>query len=273
MKKLAILTTSTDNPSSEIIRSLCISRDLEWDIISLKDLIENDSIRNYDYVLNRCTGLDYKDQDLDLLKKVKGRVSPQIKTTTFLRGKWEQFKFYRDHSIPCIPTLNYTDVPSKAKFYQVIEKLNAQDSWVIKMNRSMNGIGCIQIDGIDRLFSLYETFYYMGDTRFVIQPYRKMPEFRSYMSGKKSILLLEKQGSEFKKNLRFSEAWLANDKYPNNFEEKISPLTSLFEENDFWCIDFFQSEDSFEIIETNLSVGLKSLQFYPEVLERILPTF
>lgn len=227
-------------------------------------------------VFNRYSGIKHDDFDLQMCKSWKNQgaliLNPIEETLTF-RDKLSSHIFLNNVEVSCCPTKAIRGEVSNNVLDEVINFPKSdsfvENEFIIKPTRSNKGFGISLCRGIDSLRSQLESYYYLKDQRFIIQPRIKgIREYRLFFVGENIVGAFEKQGrdeSEFRLNADRSECFNIN---PRDLSEEILVFfhqvrrnTDLF----YGGIDLIQTEENIFLLEVNPCPGFETLEKICEV--------
>lgn len=215
-------------------------------------------------VLHRTTGIRFDDFDLALSADYKLRGATVVNTPEVLhalRDKQMQSVFFNGKNVSIIPTTLFRGRPPT---YENLKSIIGYDKFILKTVRGNQGIGVNIIRGEDSLSSLLETFYAIGDQKFILQPYfEDATEYRVLICREKILgTVLKKSGSEsdFRKNsIRGYGKYLTEKETENNildFAHNVFKLSGA----DYSGIDVIQHDGRLFLLELNLVPGFKQME-------------
>jgi ribosomal protein S6--L-glutamate ligase len=222
-------------------------------------------------VFNRYSGVLYDDFDLQLAKSWSENGS-------LILNPVEDCKTFRDKLSAHI-FLNTLDIPTpETKAFRgpvSLERLESQlqfkksedtfeDEFLIKPTRGNKGHGISLCRGIDSLASQLESYFYLKDQRYIIQPRLKiLREFRLFFIGDKIVASFEKHQKnllDFRLNAERSECFKIEpesiNEELNSFFHQVKRSTNLF----YGGIDIAETESGFYLIEINPTPGFETLE-------------
>ncbi|OUR99989.1 hypothetical protein A9Q84_02860 [Halobacteriovorax marinus] len=227
-------------------------------------------------VFNRYSGIKYDDFDLQLCQSWKNQgaliLNPVDETLTF-RDKLSSHIFMNNLEVACSPTRairgdipielleDIINFPKSDCFYE--------DEYIIKPTRSNKGYGISLCRGFDSLQSQLESYYYLKDQRFIIQPRIKgIREYRLFFVGQNIVGAFEKNGihqNEFRLNANRSECFKIEPRDLSegilSFFHEIRRNTNLF----YGGIDLIETNDNLFLLEVNPCPGFETLEKVCEV--------
>lgn len=170
MKSILIIAKNQNTPSVELLRHLAGK-------IGCKAIL-SDAPGHGDLVINRNFGMDYRDEDLELIAKLKLNTLNPVEAQYICRDKWRAHQWLLEHGFDSPQTVMAADFCS------------IEGDWVLKTQRGMQGRGISYWDAI----SLREHLGKLEDTRYVVQEKVDFDrEIRSFHLGER-IIWYEKSG-------------------------------------------------------------------------------
>ncbi len=254
-KTFGLITSAKSNYSLQRILEEAKSLKFRPVVLNVKDLVYM-LHTNYpcDFVINRSTGLAFDDLDMALLRQFEGQ------KTTCHNGSFA-FEHLRNKDRQLIELKNQNFNPPPSIFLRgaidekiLIPLLNnwrehndfEQYAYILKTQRGNKGIGVNLIRGNDSLFSILETFWGIGDQRFILQPY--IPHKREYrlfvIKGAEPIFIEKTKSQDFRSNAARSKTT-----YLRTFKEK--PFKQMLEVANKAMDAFHLSYAGFDFFEAN----------------------
>ncbi len=214
---------------------------------------------------HRSTGMLYDDFDLlisEQYEKAGARVVNDTSVMRTLRDKALQSQFFRKYNIPMIPTLSMRGRPTQ-EHIEKIKLLGNSNSFIVKTVRGNQGIGVNLINGEQSLKSLLETFWALGDQRFIIQPYLETErEYRILFCAGKILGIVEKTGGQgdFRKNSRLVPANVITETQLSN--EVMELAHKAYQSSNAFIagVDIISTPNGHFLLELNLVPGFKQME-------------
>lgn len=222
-------------------------------------------------VFNRYSGILHDDFDLQVAKSWTENgsliLNPVEDCSTF-RDKLSAHIFLNTLDIPTPETKAFRGavtlerMQSQLEFKQTSDVV--QNEYLIKPTRGNKGHGISLCRGIDSLASQLESYYFLKDQRYIIQPRLKIiREFRLFFIGEEVVAALEKHQKnllDFRLNAERSECFkidpqsLTEELY--SFFHQVKRNTNLF----YGGIDIAETDSGFYLIEVNPTPGFETLE-------------
>ncbi|MCK5883188.1 MAG: hypothetical protein KAG61_05825 [Bacteriovoracaceae bacterium] len=220
------------------------------------------------FTLHRTTGIRFDEFDINVAISQEQRgakVFNPISTIMNFRDKALQHQFFLKHKLQSIPTYAFRGRPSEINLddgISFINKHSVDDKFVLKTIRGNKGIGVNLINGEDSLRSILETFWAIGDQRFILQPFVKGEEYRLLIVGGKVTGIVHKEslGDEFRKNAgRGTGSFLKENEVP---PEVIELGLRSFEHSKalYAGVDILYNENGAGLFEFNLVPGFEFME-------------
>lgn len=130
--------------------------------------VNSSKIKEAHIIINRNTGLNYRDDDLCSLENITGIHLPLISNSNhcsrILRDKYKQWSYLKE----IISSDNLIDTFKIGEFHKAIKKYPKQKKWILKTLRGQQAKGVrtsqdLQTDAQEIINS--------GDDAYIIQPY------------------------------------------------------------------------------------------------------
>ena len=227
-------------------------------------------------VFNRYSGVLYDDFDLQLAKSWSESgsliLNPVEDCKTF-RDKLSAHIFLNSLDIPTPETKAFRGPVSLERVESLLSFKKSSDTFsnefLIKPTRGNKGHGISLCRGLDSLASQLESYYFLKDQRYIIQPRLKIiREFRLFFVGEKIVAAFEKHQKnilDFRLNAERSECFKIEPEKLNeelcSFFHQVKRNTNLF----YGGIDIAETEAGFYLIEVNPTPGFETLEKVCEI--------
>lgn len=207
---------------------------------------------NYDLILHRDSGVSYDDIDLTICQFFTDqgqKVVNSLATTKALRGKDNQFLYFKQNELPHIPTFLSRGQVSP-------EELPANDEFVLKTIRGNQGRGVMLLNSRDSLLSVMESNQARGDERYIVQPKLSFShEYRVLIMGDEILGTIEKTCTDdFRANAKRSETKVAE--LNGDALNLVQRIQALFP-GEFLGIDIGMTSEGPILIELNTTAGFE----------------
>lgn len=281
MKKKSVSLICSQPNTHSVQRFLVEGKKLKlsMNLIDIKNCLISDNFTPVtDVVLHRSTALNFDDLDIALLRQfeLKGAFAyNSAKALLLTRNKERQIIELKNlgHTPP--PSLFLRGKVDQAHLenalhleldrWQKKKYANIPDQFVLKTVRGNKGIGVNLINGRESLLSILETFWAMGDQRFILQPFlnHKLEYRLFYQKGKSPIIVEKKSHNGFKANAQRSTTKLLNEK-PNELKKTLVKIAEDIADKfdlTYAGFDFWQLESGEIIIgEVNPMPGFENIE-------------
>jgi RimK family alpha-L-glutamate ligase len=224
-------------------------------------------------IFHRTSGIKFDDFELafSIDYEQKGaKIYNSIKSLSTLRDKLMQTVFLADNGVQTIPTMSFRGKPNNSTLAEIHDLFNTlpnsefnSDQYILKTTRGNHGIGVNLINGIQSINSILETFWALGDQRFLIQPFLEGgEEYRVLIAADKVLGAISRSPTkdEFRQNAgRANAKYLPEKDIPKDVEAQAM---KAFEASGclYAGIDVLKWKDHVFILEINLVPGFKQME-------------
>ncbi len=224
-------------------------------------ILRTDELENNRHILNEClfvinrnTGLNYNDEDLDVLSKdCKAPIVNSVSCSRILRDKLVQYRYFKDilGSEKMIETKELID---NGQF------LTKSQKWIIKTIRGQKGYG---VRTSTDLATDRRQIIESADLNYIIQPYFEMRyEWRVICIGKTQKIIIRKSPKHTEADfqiLNFKNS-LTKNFAVNDTPKEVMNITQAIESSldfHFITVDILEGLDGqFKFLEANSSAGM-----------------
>jgi gamma-F420-2:alpha-L-glutamate ligase len=251
----------------------CAKKGHELDFIEKQVLKFHDfeDYKNLDLVINRSSGIDYDDIDLDFVDHLKSLGKKSVndpEQTRIHRDKRRAQFFLRRLGLNTIPTF-FNKGPLQASdllpFRHMAQSLcpDWAGEYVVKNLRGLGGKGVFLLDTDLSLVSYLNSRYQLGDELCLVQPRIKVKnEYRVFCLNQKiwAVLLRSAKDNEFRANFSQGGSALLIEHCPAGILNQIDFLNKNGGLN-FYTVEFLESyEQQFYCLEVNTLPGFKEIE-------------
>jgi glutathione synthase/RimK-type ligase-like ATP-grasp enzyme len=195
--RIFIITNYPEIQSIKDMAATCHEIGHDFSLISTDHLLIGDPTFNEDdIIINRHSGIDYQDDDIDFLSQLKEEKKCHIindpSLTRIFRDKYKQYSFYQKKSLVTVPTISL-ELATKEELLQFLN-VNSQQYFLTKPLRSnqAKGITIYERNDLD-----LEKLLAQGDRRYVLQPYlQKSCEWRVLILNNKIHSVVKKESQK-----------------------------------------------------------------------------
>ncbi|AYF44761.1 hypothetical protein BALOs_1761 [Halobacteriovorax sp. BALOs_7] len=231
--------------------------------------LEIDTLKSADIIINRNTGLNYSDNDLEFIEEVlrpdKQLLTNSLNCSRTLRDKLRQAEYLRS----LIPNENLIATYSLLEYQKALIDSPEQKKWIIKTRRGQKAKGIhssvdLEKDAKDLIAK--------GDHNYIIQPYFPLTReirvliLKSLDSKHSKLIYLEKRPLDKKSPfyiLNFensSPSLIKDNQVPKVINELVSIIMKSQLDFHFITIDFLEDENAMiKLLEINSSPGFEGV--------------
>lgn len=271
--KIALLSAKPDLYANTRIREISQGRGYEFTWIHPFEVSLNQFLNtkfDFDLVFTRVTGVMQDDFDLLLIKhleKFSKIMANPIKTHELVRNKLAQYTKFSQAGLSVTPYYSFRGTPTSKTLEEIREVFGEElkkETYIIKPEKGNQGKGVNIIRGNDSLMSWLETFYVMGDQKWVVQPFMdNSREIRFFIVKDKKPIILEK--------------YISEDNFKGNFHQGATSIQLSLAETPqvvidlayeafrmsgayYASIDLLYRNNKAYILELNNSPGLREVE-------------
>lgn len=281
MKKKSVSLICSQPKTHSVQRFLTEAKKvkLSMNLIDIKNCLITDNFDcDSEVVIHRSTALNFDDLDLAVLRQFELMGAKSYNSSTSLeltRNKERQIIELKNRDYNPPPSLflrgkidephTLENLEKELDLWQKKKFSKTSDQFVLKTVRGNKGIGVSLINGRESLFSVLETFWAMGDQRFILQPFLPHEvEYRLfYQKGKEPIIIAKKSHDGFKANANRAKTTLLNAKSLKQKNDLITFAEKIAEDFQltYAGFDFWQLNDGRVIVgEVNPMPGFENIE-------------
>jgi ribosomal protein S6--L-glutamate ligase len=227
-------------------------------------------------VFNRFSGVKYDDFDLQLASSWADQGSlilNPVDDTRIFRDKLSSHIFLSNLELPMPETKAIRGKLSRDRIDDVLNFNNHEDifeeEYLIKPTRGNQGHGISLCRGRDALLSQLESYFYLQDQRYIIQPRLKIKrEYRLFFIGQEIFASFEKHQKDtldFRLNASRSECYKI---IPNELSKELLSFFQIIKRNTrlfYGGIDIAETDKGLYLLEVNPCPGFEVLENVCEV--------
>jgi glutathione synthase/RimK-type ligase-like ATP-grasp enzyme len=271
--KIALISSQLNTYAVESFLRVLKSYQIVPDILNPFNLLGAQERPTYDLTINRIpTVLDNLHlEEFFLSHLMWGKEINPWQLKRAWNSKYKQYLNFLSLNIPTVPTLKISKNFS-IQDQESLMDLSKNQTYIIKPNQGMQGRGVNKINSAIDLISWMETFQFINDWEWVVQPFLiHEKEFRVFfIHGQVHSVIEKKKDQNMKGNFyQGIKAILCPDDHELNLFLKNLKIPNCAMSG----VDILKTEEGFKVIEINLTPGFEQIDQLtkgPDVATKVL---
>jgi hypothetical protein len=174
--------------------------------------------------------------------------------------KMQQQRWLCVHDLPSLPSLQWKK-DCNAQLLRDWLQSECSSGWVLKMNRGLKGIGVHFGRNMDELLSWAQTFQYINEDEFLVQPWLEgAQEWRAMVLNSQLWSVLQRSSVD-QGPANFAQGGHAEEKIPvSGLKKIVHDWCDLNPSVQYAALDILEKNGKFYLIDINLCPGIEQLE-------------